>query len=118
MGSQVTHWEIMGEDGDGLKAFYADVFDWNLEGVPGFNSYYTVSGDEVGGSGGAVGKGPEGSATYLTIYLGVDSIDDHLAKIETAGGRTIMPRTEIPGTVTFAMFADPAGNVVGLTENE
>ena len=48
----------------------------------------------------------------------LDDINDHLAKIEGAGGSSIMPRTEIPGTVTFALFADPAGNVVGLVEEE
>ena len=118
MVSQVTHWEIMGEDGDGLRDFYSGVFGWNLEAVPGFDSYYTVSGDDVGGEGGAVGKGMEEMPSYVTMYLGVDSIDDHLAQIEASGGRTIVPRTVIPDTVTFAMFADPAGNVLGLTENE
>ena len=117
MASHVTHWEIMGEDGDGLKAFYSDVFGWSLELVPGFDSYYTVSGDEVGGSGGAVGKGSDDMPHYLTIYFGVDDIDEHLSKIEAAGGTTIVPRTEVPDTVIFAMFADPAGNVIGLTEN-
>ncbi len=118
MANQVTHWEIMGADGAGLKDFYAGLFDWNLEAVPGFDEYYTVSGDEVGGSGGAVGKGPETGPTYLMIYLGVDDINETLAKVEAAGGSTITPRTEIPDTIIFAMFSDPAGNVVGLTENE
>jgi predicted enzyme related to lactoylglutathione lyase len=27
-----------------------------------------------------------------------------------------MPRTEIPEVVTFALFSDPAGNLVGLVE--
>ncbi len=118
MGSPVTHWEIMGEDGDGLGDFYAGVFGWNLAAVPGLDSDFTVSGDEAGGSGGAVGKGMEDMVSYLTMYFDVDSIDDQLAQIEAAGGRTIVPSTVIPDTVTFAMFADPAGNLLGLTENE
>lgn len=118
MPSQITHWEIMGDDGDGLKEFYADLFGWNLERVPGFDQYYTVSGDETGGSGGAVGKGSEDMPSYLTIYLGVDDIDAMLAKIEAAGGQTIVPRTVVPDVVTFAMFSDPAGNTIGLTEND
>ena len=118
MASQVTHWEIMGEDGAGLRDFYADLFDWTLEAVPGFDEYYLVSGDEVGGSGGAVGKGPEDGPTYLMLYIGVDDINATLSQIEAAGGQTITPRTEIPDTVIFAMFADPAGNMVGLTENQ
>ena len=69
-----------------------------------------------GGVGGAVGQGPEQGPTYLTVYLEVDSIDDHLARIEAAGGQTITPRTVIPDTVIFALFTDPAGNMVGLVE--
>jgi predicted enzyme related to lactoylglutathione lyase len=29
-----------------------------------------------------------------------------------------MPVTEIPGMVTFAQFADPEGNIVGLVKSE
>ena len=29
-----------------------------------------------------------------------------------------MPRTVIPNVVTFANFADPQGNVVGLVESQ
>ena len=52
------------------------------------------------------------------MYIAVDDTNDHLARIESAGGSTLMPRTEIPGTVTFALFADPAGNTLGLVEAE
>ena len=31
------------------------------------------------------------------------------------GGKTVMPRTEME-MVTFALLADPEGNVVGLVE--
>lgn len=118
MANRITHWEIMGGDGAALKEFYGSLFGWTLEEVPGFDQYYTVAGDEVGGDGGAVGKGSADMPSYLTIYLGVDDIDDHLAKIERAGGRTVVPKTVIPDVVTFAMFADPAGNVLGLTQEQ
>jgi predicted enzyme related to lactoylglutathione lyase len=36
-----------------------------------------------------------------------------LAQIEGLGGKTIVPPVAIP-TGTFAWFADPEGNVVGL----
>ncbi len=54
--------------------------------------------------------------SYVMIYVGVDSIDEHLKMIEAAGGKTVLDRTVIPGVVAFAQFRDPAGNVVGLTE--
>jgi uncharacterized protein len=117
MGNPIVHWEIMAPDGDKLGAFYNDIFDWEAATTPGFESYYLVDAEKTG-VGGAVGQGPEGMPNYVAIYVEVPDIDAHLAKIEGAGGSTVMPRTEIPGVVTFALFADPAGNTVGLVEPE
>lgn len=46
-------------------------------------------------------------------------VDDPSAlsgQAEQLGGKTVMPPTEVPGlNITFALFADPEGHVVGLT---
>ena len=42
----------------------------------------------------------------------------YLDKIEKAGGRTLIPVTEIPNMMTFAQFEDPQGNRVGLVKAE
>ncbi len=113
MGNPVVHWEVMGPDGGKLASF----FDWGATEAPGMDQYHLVHA-ETTGVGGAIGRGVEEMPSYVTIYIQVDDINDHLAKIEGAGGSNIVPRTEIPGTVTFALFADLAGNVVGLVEEE
>jgi predicted enzyme related to lactoylglutathione lyase len=113
----IVHWEMMGPDGDAQKDFYSSIFDWSFQATEGFEGYYMTDAESAG-VGGAVGKGPEEMPSYLTLYVQVDSIDDTLAQVSAQGGATVMPRTEIPGVVTFAMFADPAGNVVGLVEAE
>ena len=118
MASKIVHFEIMGPDGDGLAGFYRDVFGWSPAGVEGFNSYYGVEGDEVGGVGGAVGQGADEMPSYLALYLEVENVEEHLAKVEAAGGTTVVPKQVIPGIVTFAMFQDPAGNLMGLAESE
>lgn len=41
---------------------------------------------------------------------------DYLLKAESLGGKTVMPRTEIPQMVTFGLFADPEGHLVGVVE--
>ena len=115
--SPIVHFEIMGADGAGLKDFYAKLFDWNTEPVEGFNEYHMVDSDGVG-LGGAVGQGSEEMPNYLTLYIEVPDINVQLERVGEAGGSTIMPRTEIPDMVTFALFADPAGNVVGLVESD
>ena len=117
MSHKIVHWELMGPDGDKLAAFYADLFGWNPQAYPGFDNYQGVTADEAG-LGGAVGQGSDDMPSYLTFYVEVESIDDHLAKVANAGGQTVVPRTVIPGMVTFAQFTDVAGNLVGLVEAE
>lgn len=113
----IVHWELMGADGESLRDFYAGLFDWKLEAYEGFNNYYMVSADETV-VGGAVGQGNEHMPNYATFYVQVPDIDEHLGKINANGGKTVLPKTVVPDTVTFALFNDPAGNLVGLVEGE
>ena len=50
----------------------------------------------------------------MTVYIEVDDPDAYLKKVEAAGGRTLMPTMNVMEGVTIAMFADPAGLVMGL----
>lgn len=50
-----------------------------------------------------------------TVYLSVNDVAQTLARIQTAGGMVIVPRTELPdGRGAFAQFRDSEGNRVGL----
>ena len=52
------------------------------------------------------------------IYIGTDSIEKQLARIERAGGKVAHGKTPLPpGMGWIAGFIDPAGNFVGLWEN-
>ena len=117
MGNKIVHWELMGPDGEAMKSFYADLFGWESEAVPGFDSYHMV-GEDGSGLAGALGQGNEKMPNYQAMYVEVPDVDKHLAKAEELGGKTLMPRTVVPGTVTFGLFTDPAGNMVGVVEEE
>ena len=52
----------------------------------------------------------------VNIYIEVDDLQAYLSKIERAGGRTIMPPTEVLNMTTIAMFSDPDGILVGLVK--
>ena len=112
---KIVHWELMGPDAGALNSFYHELFGWKSEEVPGFGGYSMVAEDDSGLSG-AIGAGNEHMPAYQTMYIEVASVDEHLAKVEASGGSTVMPRTIVPGMVTFGMFHDPAGNLVGLVE--
>jgi len=67
------------------------------------------------GIGGGVGQAPEGPG-HVTFYVEVDDPQATLDKVESLGGKTIMPVTEME-MVTFALFADPEGHVVGIAKS-
>jgi hypothetical protein len=121
MAAPVVHFEVMGKDAKKLQNFYSKLFDWQLEMYEAMN-YGMVSaagnGNDVGkGSiGGGIGQTEKGAPNYVTFYVQVPNLEATLKKAESMGGKTVVPPTEVPNVVTFAMFADPEGNVVGLVK--
>jgi predicted enzyme related to lactoylglutathione lyase len=112
----VTWFEITGQDADNLQKFYADVFGWKYEQAPGPGKYGMVTAGERG-IGGGVGQA-QGGSPHVTFYVEVSDPQAALDKIEQSGGKTVMPVTEIPNMVTFALFSDPEGNVVGVFKGQ
>jgi predicted enzyme related to lactoylglutathione lyase len=54
--------------------------------------------------------------SYVAVYVQVEDINAALKQAEALGGKTLVPRTVVPSQVTFALFSDPEGHLVGLTE--
>jgi uncharacterized protein len=113
MGRPVTHFEILGQDTAALRRFYGQAFGWKLGDPDSAMDYAMVETGGGGGIGGGIGKAPQGPG-HVTFYVSVDDPAAALAQIEQLGGRTVLEPQEVPGGVTFALFADPEGHVVGL----
>jgi predicted enzyme related to lactoylglutathione lyase len=113
MSNPVVHFEVTGRDGKKLQDFYAKTFGWKVNADNPMN-YGIVEGQE-GGIGGGISAG-DGGTKQVTVYIAVDNPQAYLDKVESKGGKTVMPVTEIPGMVILAQFADPEGNVVGLVD--
>jgi len=112
MGNPVVHFEITGPDGDKLQAFYSKLFGWTIDANNPIK--YGMVQAQNKGIGGGICASQQGAPPYATIYVSVEDVDKALADAEKLGGKTIVPKTTIPGMVTFAMFADPASNIIGL----
>src|SRR3990170_1930211 len=110
MPNPVVHFEIIGKDGKKLQEWCSSIFGWKINADNPMN--YGIVEAQGSGIGGGVGQG-DGS-TSVTVYIAVDDPQAQLDKVESLGGKTVMPVTEIPGMVTLAQFADPEGNVVGI----
>jgi predicted enzyme related to lactoylglutathione lyase len=49
----------------------------------------------------------------VLFFVGVEDVAATLARAEELGGRVVQAATEVPG-VTFGVFADAQGHVVGV----
>jgi predicted enzyme related to lactoylglutathione lyase len=115
MGNAVVHFEIGGPDDQLLVDFYGELFGWNLQPIAG--SGYSMI-DTCGGGGikGGIGKSQTGEP-WSTFYVEAGDPQALLDKAESLGAKVIMPVTDFGGTVTFAMFNDPDGLLVGLVKS-
>lgn len=109
----VLHIEIPTTNPAAAGTFYHDVFGWKTD-INTEHNYATFE-SEQGYRGGFTGPSePSYKPDRLLVYLLADDIDATLATIETHGGKTVVPKTEIPHVGQWAIFTDPAGNHLGL----
>jgi predicted enzyme related to lactoylglutathione lyase len=115
MPNPVTHFEITGKDGKKLQDYYSRLFGWKVDaGNP--MDYGEVEAQEGHGIGGGIAAAGDSPHSGVTVYVEVDNPQTYLDKAASLGGKIIMPVTVIPDTVTFALFADPEGHVVGIVK--
>ena len=118
MKNTINWFEIPVKDFERAKKFYSNILNFKIEESQmgpyrmGFLPY------EQGTVSGAIclGEGYEPSANGTLVYLNANGImDEVLGKIESAGGKIVMPRTNItPEIGDMAMFIDTEGNKIAL----
>jgi predicted enzyme related to lactoylglutathione lyase len=115
MGNPIVHFEIIGSDASKLKEFYTELFGWKIGELTPEMGYYGLIDGESSGIPGGIGQSDDGKPRS-SVYAQVPDLQASLDQAVALGGSVVLPPTEIPGVVTMAMFADPAGNVVGLIQ--
>ena len=113
MGDRVVHFEILGKDGKKLQDFYGSLFGWKVDASNPMQYGLVNAGDA--GVGGGVSNSQDGSS-LVTVYVEVPDLEAALQKAESLGGKRVMGPMDVPGGPSLAQFADPAGNVIGLTK--
>jgi predicted enzyme related to lactoylglutathione lyase len=108
----IVHIEFSADDRQAAGKFYQDVFGWEITDYPEMD--YTMFEYEEGRGGGFNTVSEENPAGTVMVYIQAEDIEATLAKIEANGGKTILPKSEIPNTGWFAFFSDPTGNTVAL----
>ncbi len=118
MPNPVVHFEIVGSDNAKTRQFYTDLFDWTIDADNPMDYGMVNTGSDRGIGGGILGVEEEDDRPGVKLYVEVDDLQAYLDKAEQMGGKTILPPTVIPDMVTFALFADPDGTLIGLVQGE
>ncbi|MDQ2857872.1 MAG: VOC family protein [Candidatus Eremiobacteraeota bacterium] len=120
MADPVVYFEIVGNDAPALRAFYSAAFGWQIgERMPGAGiADYTLIEPARGGVAGGIGAAPNGYDGHITFYVAVADVARALEAIEKSGGKRMMGPERVPGGPIIALFRDPEGRVVGLTQSE
>lgn len=120
MNNPVQWCEIAATDLERAKGFYAKVFnlEFQLIEMPDSKMYMFGSSDKVGSSGCLVQSEVNKPSTDGTIiYFASDDCGTEAAKVEEAGGKLIVPKTDIGEFGFFAQFIDTEGNRLGIHSN-
>ena len=110
MPNPVVHFEIQVKDTESAQEFYGKLFGWDIQADNSMQ--YGVVDTQAGGINGGVTADP--AAPRVVIYVEVKDLQASLDRAESLGGKTLVPPTEIPGVVTFAMMSDLEDNIIGL----
>ncbi len=125
MAGKVSHFEVPYEDGSRARAFYQDVFGWQINEMPEMD-YTIVSTGPTAETGMPSEPGHINGGMYArngrypaspVITMEVDSIDDTLQAVQAKGGATVVAKEQVGEMGFAAYFRDSEGNVLGLWEN-
>ena len=119
MNKLISWFEIPALDLNRACAFYENILAVTLNrGDMGPASLAVFPYDRDHATGGTLITGPgfKPSAEGAVVYLNANpSLDAVLARVSKAGGKVVLPRTELPpGMGAYAHFVDTEGNRVGL----
>jgi predicted enzyme related to lactoylglutathione lyase len=116
MGQPVVHFEVIGKDGESLRRYYSELFDWEIDADnPMQYGMVPRAGDGIGGG---IGAGPEGYEGHVTFYVAVPDVEAALAKAESLGGTRVMGPETIMDEIELGQFKDPEGQVIGVVKTE
>ena len=116
---KINHFEINAEDLPRAKSFYENVFHWKIEKWEGPIEYWIITAgdeDEEGINGGLQKR--ENKEDRIFNYVGVESVDKTIKKVEDNGGEILKQTSPIPGVGYYAFFKDTEGNRLGIMEED
>ncbi len=115
---RICHFDIPADDPSRAQKFYKEVFGWNFDKWEGGQMEYWMvktGDDKQPGINGGLSKRMPGQAG-MTNTIDVSSVDEFAKKIQSKGGKVIVPKMAIPTVGYFAQCIDTEGNIFGIIQ--
>jgi len=115
MTTQLTHFEIYGEQPAELAEFYRRIFGWQIEQIEGIGYWRVTTNIEERSAlnGGLTFRALPDLNGWL-LYVQVPSLDETVELIKSLGGSVVRPKTAVPRAAWVTIVADPAKNIFGV----
>jgi hypothetical protein len=108
----VVHWEIEARDPSRLKAFYGELFTWDI----GEGFIMNIGAGLGGPEPGPAGHLRQSDRSGVTLYVQVRDLRESLDRAAALGGAIVAEPFDLPGGPTLAGITDPEGNPVMLVQ--
>ncbi len=116
--ASIVWFEIPADNTERAKAFYSNLFGWEIKPFPGTGDYWHI---DTGGA----DDTPDGALMArkhpqqpITNYVSVNSVTESSKKIEKLGGKICMAKTAVPQMGYFAVCQDTEGNQFGIWQSD
>lgn len=122
MTGRVVHFEVPYDDADRARAFYKDVFGWDVQPVPELGYDFVKTGPTDDESGmptevGYIGGGMFQRETDIGLPIVTLEVDDMTAALDAVakhGGSAVGDAQQVGDMGIAAYFKDCEGNLMGL----
>lgn len=120
MGRPVLHFEVTGRDGERLRSFYSELFDWKINADNPMRYGVVAREDNLNADGIGIGvsAGPDGYPGHVTIYVEVPDVEATMARAEALGASRLIGPDEVMEGVQIGLFHDPEGHLIGVIRSE
>ncbi len=108
----MVHWEIVARDPEAQRAFYRDLFNWEIGDGPIMTVAPGIGGPEPG----PAGHIRQGDASGVSLYVQVRDLRGSLDQAVALGARIVLEPFDVPDGPTVAAIADPEDLTVMLVQ--
>lgn len=124
MSGKVVHFEVPFDDADRARAFYRDVFGWQIQPVPEFDYNFVQTGPTADsgmpGEPGYIGGGMFARSAPIdrpVLTIEVDDMAKALATVVEHGGAAVGEPMAVGDMGVAGYFTDSEGNLMGLWQS-